>query len=146
MSGIELFEHFVAYRPVGDAYRPLLMAEFSTATDRLDFLVLVDTGADTVVLPYAAMELLGIEDSQCETTQANTSQGIQYGFHSPPVAIALPDLWPEPLFQASVVFTPWLDGRTYGLLGREPSLDYLRFAFGHDIGFGFSIGRIRDVE
>lgn len=131
------FDCFVPYREVGPAYRPLLTARFEHGELQTDLTMLLDSGADNLVLPDRIREFLGILTGECEPVQAATMHGLQLGFLGPPLQVRLPDLSPDALFSGRPVFSPWLNDRTYGLLGREPALDYLRVCFSHSDGFGF---------
>ena len=102
--------------------------------------MLVDTGADDIVLPLSAMHALEIAEEECEPLRRGSLFGMHEGFRSPALVLSFPDVDPAGKFSARVIFTDWLEGRPYGLLGREPTLDHMSFRFGHAEGYGFFVG------
>ena len=125
------------YRQMGAAFRLIVTAEFALGSRACVLPMLLDTGADNLVLPLYAMDLLGLTAAECEAESANTLHGRQDAYRSPSLRIGFPDLWDDRAFETPVLFTPWLDNRAYGLLGREPTLDHLSCRFGHQSGYGF---------
>lgn len=104
--------------------------------------MLVDTGSDNIVLPEYLREALGVSTDECHPVAAGTVHGLQMGLQCPGVKLSLSDYWETWEFEAPVVFAPYLNLRSYGLLGREPTLDYLSFRLGHDSGYGFVMQRL----
>jgi hypothetical protein len=141
VSDFELvFDHCVMNREVRERYRPLLNLQFSVGPNTFYWPMLVDTGADDIVLPGDAMLLLGIDPSGVEESTANTYQGTTAAFRGPLMEISFPDPDPSRSFEAPVLFAPRLDSLGYGLLGREPTLEHVRFGFTHASGQVFFVG------
>ena len=132
-------EHFVPYRPFGEIYRPVVFVEFLFSDETYGFPMLVDTGADNIVLPYAAMSLCGIEVADCAAVPGRSLLGLGSGLQGPEMLVRLPDFDDSEAFAARIFFAPFLDGFSYGLLGRDPTLDYMGFRFGHADAFGFYV-------
>jgi len=136
-------DRYIQYRefqtPCGPAHRPILDARFSSGPDSIELPMLVDSGADNVVLPSHALDFLNLNPAHFERISANTLYGGQEGLLAPAIRISFPDLWPDLEFSLGVVFTPFLDSFAYGLLGRDPTFDHLSVRFGHQDGFGFHV-------
>src|SRR5439155_23764535 len=98
---------------------PVLDARFSSGADSLELPMLVDSGADNVVLPSHVLDFLNLDPDHFERASANTLYGSQEGLLVPVLHVSFPDLWPAREFVSPVVFTPFLDNFAYGLLGRD---------------------------
>jgi len=129
-------EEWIPYREVRGVFRPLVMLTFAFPGGVYDHLMLVDTGADNIVLPRSIMEPLGIEPAQCRPVWANMLAGMAEGLEYTSASVSFPDYWPDDPFAAPVVFSPARDGHLYGLLGREPLLNHFQCRFGHGDGHG----------
>lgn len=138
MSEAEGWE-YVAYRDVAQVARPIITVDFWFADGSSVHPMLIDTGADNIVLPARLMQPWGIEREACDLVQGNTFFGVADGFRYPSVRIELADLWAGRSFTAPIVFSPRLDGFLYGLLGREPFLDHFQCRFGHGDGYGLCL-------
>ena len=130
---------FIPYRQYGDWHRPVVTVEVAYGPMVLPVAMLIDTGADNVVLPEYLLEVLQISTADCEPIAAGTVHGLQMGVQCSAVTLFFSELWPDWSFDAPAVFAPFLNVRAYGLLGREPTLEHLSFHFGHKSGYGFTI-------
>jgi hypothetical protein len=101
-----------------------------------DVLMLVDCGADNLVLPAETLDYLGVSLDEVQAMRARTPYGPQDGFLGPEVLFTLPDLDPSWGFTCQPIFSPMFDGLGYGLLGRDPSFEHFRCAFDHRLGEG----------
>ena len=132
-------EEYVQYRQIHQTSRPVITMEFRMPGGSFVYPMLVDSGSDNVVLPAELMEPWGIDREDCIPVQGQMFFGVAEGLSFDSLALSFPDLWPDRGFDAPVVFSPQLDRRPYGLLGREPTLDFVRVRFGHADGHGFYI-------
>lgn len=89
------------------------------------------------------MEACGLQEEDLTSISATTLYGVQEGLAGPALRLSFPDLWEEKGFESVVLFTSWLDDRAYGLLGREPTFDYVGCRFGHHGGYGFYLNFLR---
>jgi hypothetical protein len=122
--------------------RPVVTVEFIHGNLRHSLLMLVDPGADEVVLPRHAVTYLGIDELDCHhASSARTLYGLMERLVSPPVRLEFPDYWGDWGFEAEIVFSSGIDPFEYGLLGREPTLEHLTITFGHELGYGFQMER-----
>jgi hypothetical protein len=129
---------YVTFREIHGIYRPLIWVSISCRGSCVDLMMLVDTGADNIVLPARFMPMLGVTEAECTRQQANMVFGAREGLVPPITAdLTFPDYWNDRSFPAELVFTEALDSRSYGLLGREPTLDHVRLEFGNVEGYGF---------
>ena len=103
----------------------------------MDSLMLLDSGADNIVLPGKAVSVLGVSSTDCKPASGSMYYGPSEAFWSPPLTISLPDLNERFSFETEVLFAPRLDAFEYGLLGREPTLNHLRVGFTHEVGPSF---------
>jgi hypothetical protein len=141
-------EVFVPYRdfevPGGQIVgRPVVTVEFRTRHGSFTHPMLVDTGADNIVIASELMHLLGVTEDDCTRVAGNTFFGVAEGLQYEGVSLSFPDYWEDRSFTAPVIFSPLRDRTAYGLLGREPVLDVLHYRFGHDEGYGFRLGFAR---
>lgn len=134
------FDHCVLYREWRNTLRPLINADFAVEGCGFSFTMLVDSGADNIVLPGEAMLAMGLSPADCEETTGNTFYGpaAAYLYHKL-VPVSFPDLNETFSFEAPLLFVPRLDGLGYGLLGREPTFNHVRIGLSHQIGLSFFI-------
>jgi hypothetical protein len=120
--------------------RPLIMVTFLRDNMEVDFPMLLDTGADEIVLPeYAALDF-GLDLLDGASVQRGMLQGTAFGYTFDGFQIGFAAHLAAVSFPASVTFTPQLNSSGYGLLGREPLLDHIWLRFGNDQGHAFQFG------
>ncbi len=129
----------IAYRPLHKPL-PLITVGFSYNGASCTYPMLVDTGADNIVVPAAIADLLGLDlQTQCKSVCGRTFHyGVQEGYVSPTLSFSLPDVLPGRIFRCRACFSPWMDqqGYLFGLFGRE-ILDQVRVCFTHEIEDAF---------
>ena len=103
--------------------------------------MLIDTGADNIVLPFEFLEFFGHEVSDCmentarlygigEVTCYQVPNNLLFCFH---------DIEPERTFENRVFFSHL--SRDFGLLGRE-ILNRMRICFTHDGEYAYYLNFI----
>ena len=107
------FDHCVLYREVRGTLRPMLNIAVGIGGISLDSLMLLDSGADNIVLPGKAMMVLGISPSDCKAASGSMYYGPSEAFWSPPLRISLPDVSERFSFETEVLFAPRLDDFGY---------------------------------
>jgi hypothetical protein len=133
-------QYFVQFREVNDVSRPLIEVSVVGPGGSYSLPMLVDTGADNVVLPAWMMHFLQVSEADCLRQRARTIYGSQDGLVSAVEAeLSFPDHWEDRSFKSPLVFSAVLDAAGYGLLGRSPTLDHVGLRFGNREGFGFWI-------
>lgn len=134
------FQFRIPYRELREKLRPYLTAEFFYCDKSSVLSMLVDTGADGILLPGDFGKILGIRMDQLERETGNFLYGCtdQYKLSSG-MSFCFPDLDPNRKYENKVFFTPRLDGKSFGLLGREV-FDRMRFCFDHKDEEVFYIG------
>jgi hypothetical protein len=137
----ELLGEYVPYRELNGVSRPIVTATFVLGDELHDHLMLIDSGADNIVLPRYMLDLFGLDEAQCSVRTGFTLSVHQQALIGPEFEVSLVDLWPDHSFPGRIVFAEWLDERSYGLLGREPTLDHFCVRFGHDPAYGFYFQR-----
>lgn len=95
----------------------MLLAEIRLADECHDCQMLVDSGADNIVLPRYMLELFGLEEADCTVHRGFTLSGYVQALTGPVFQLAFPELWPDSSLSSQIVFAEWLDERGYGLLG-----------------------------
>lgn len=131
------FEHRIDYSPIRGQYRPLIYVVFKHDDEEHGLSMLVDTGADDVVLPASFGQLLGLDLTQCRTANANTYNGVRQVFVGPQLEFCVPQLGDDnKTVSCTVCFTQHGEDWGYGLLGRQ-ALDKMRFCFTHKHGHSF---------
>ena len=137
MTGYTLsFDHFIAFREHRGKLKPMFNSECWFDGRSANVMVLLDSGADNLVLPTRILEYLGISIADLDSTVGRTTYGIQEGYIGPLVRFTLPDLDLDWGFISQPIFSPVFDTFGYGLLGREPAFEHFRHAFDHRLGEG----------
>jgi hypothetical protein len=135
----------VEFRPYerGDGnivLRPILMISLGHEGQYRDFPMLIDTGADDVVLPeFVALEF-GINLMDGDLIQRGMLLGTAFGYAFQGFRVGFAAYFEDLSFAAPVLFTSRLNSTGYGLLGRDPLLDHFWFRFGNDAGHVFRFG------
>jgi hypothetical protein len=137
----ELYIHYRSYPiPGGLIGRPVVNVLFRLGENVTSFPILVDCGADEIVIPRRLLIPLEVDES--ESASDIPARGI-YGsmdrLITPEIRLEFPDYWIEWGFEAHLVASSAIDTFQYGLLGREPTLDYFRITLGHELGYGFQM-------
>ena len=130
-------EEFFQYREFAGQFRPVIIVSFTFGGETHEFPMLIDSGADSIVLPFELLDAWDLPRGACSVASGHLVYGVASGLVYPDALVSVPELSEAPTFAAPVVFLPHMDGRPYGLLGREPALDHSCWRFGHDRGFGY---------
>lgn len=131
------YEHEIEYRDIYGKLLPILPMAFERNGHAFFHLMLVDTGADKIALPANSAERLGIsliDDCIPDITLSLGGQSEVYRYAGK-IRMSIPDLDDEWFMECSVLFSPALDKRSYGLLGRECTLAHLAFGFHEKNGY-----------
>ncbi len=137
------FDHFISYREVGGTDRPIIVAELLLIGKTEYFPMLLDCGADNVVLPGYLLATFGLSGDELPEEKACTVWGLQAGYTVADVEIRFPDYEPNWRATMPVRFSPYLDSSGIGLLGRESLFSRLRFAFDERSGSGFYLSLLQ---
>ena len=133
------FSHRVPYREIRNNYRPIVTVDFAIFEEIVSVPMLVDTGADNIVLPQSFADVLGVEMSECCQITANTvHHGTVCSYKLKGARLSLSDIRADIWFPCEICFMPNLDAYGYGLLGRE-ILDRIRLCFTHSPEYAFYI-------
>lgn len=124
------FEYKVAYRPVRKVSRPFLVPAIKYGCREMSYPVLVDSGADNIILPGEVAEHLKIDLVSLPLCNIRTFWG-SVAHKGPKVEFSFPDLNPRVSFNCGVLFSPDLQGFQFGLLGRE-AFESIRYCFTHE--------------
>ena len=131
------FDYFVPYRDMNGTDRPVVIAELRANGRTEYFPMLLDCGADNVVLPAYLLGTFDLSAADLEEEKARTIWGVQSGYTAKEVQIKLPDYDEGWVISLPVRFSPYLDSSGFGLLGREKLFGRIRFAFDERSGAGF---------
>src|SRR5690349_9172839 len=103
------FDHFVPSREHRGKFKPMLTAVCWNGSRSSDVLMLIDCGADNLVLPAETLDHLGLSVDELEQVHARTAYGLQGAFQGPQVRFTVPDLDPDWGFTCEPVFSPMFD-------------------------------------
>jgi hypothetical protein len=131
------FDYFVPYRELNGTDRPIVVAELRVNGSTEYFPMLLDCGADNIVLPAYLLATFDLAAAGLEEEKARTVWGIQTGYTVPDVQLKLPDYDQDWSVSIPMRFSPYLDSSGFGLLGREKLFARIRFAFDERSGSGF---------
>src|SRR5688500_9697346 len=123
------FDHFVGYREIGGIDRPIILAELSLNGKAEYFPMLLDCGADNIVLPGYLLATFGLLTDDLPDVSARTGWGLQSGYTVADVELRFPDYDTDWSLRLPIRFSPYLDASGMGLLGRERLFGRIRFAF-----------------
>jgi hypothetical protein len=125
----------------GGATRPTLLVTMELNGRELTYPMLLDSGSDVIALPAEALENFELTAAECELVQGRGFGGTREMYLAPHEFdfIFEADQREGPAFKGAVRFAPSLDGRAYGIMGRDPTLDYMSWRFGNKPYSGFHI-------
>jgi len=136
------FQYTIKYHEFKTQMRPLLVVSLTLDVPDppgpYDIPVLVDTGADSILLPDDVREMLQIEESDCREEWGETLSGPARVLERDDVRLTFPELG-DVSFVTTVGFAMWRSSPGYGLLGRDV-FDHLRFCFTHRQDYEFYVG------
>jgi hypothetical protein len=121
--------------------RPTLPVTLVLKGNEFPFTMMLDSGADGIVVPFDLMEAFDLSPEDCVPEAGQWVAGSsdlflapdQFGFKFDD------DERGTILFSSEVRFAPGLHGKSYGLIGREPALDYMAWRFGNRPVSGFYV-------
>ena len=120
--------------------RPILMIRITGNGIEVDFPMLIDTGADDIVLPESVALDFGLNLLDGETVQRGMLQGTAFGYAFDGFSVSFEPHFEDLCFSSSITFSSRLNSTGFGLLGRDPLLDHVWFRFGNDAGHVFRFG------
>ena len=117
------------YQKFGPFYRPLIPITIQYKKVKIDYLALLDSGADFNIFHADLAEILGIDLSKLETTSFG---GIQKGRGGVGHYSAFKLGIDKHYFDAPVGFSNDISPDGYGILGQQGFFDHFRIIFEHD--------------
>lgn len=126
------FGYKVDYREVRGNPRPIIVMEFYYQRESIKCPMLVDSGADNILIPKSYAEVLGIDLSPFPIGNGDTCYfGNADASCFPDLDFSIPGVT-DRIFTNPVYFADFLDSRyQFGLLGRE-IFNRIRFCFNHE--------------
>lgn len=108
------------------------MATLRTRDREYNTLMLVDTGADNILLPSEAVEHLSLSPDAFTQTSISTVYGNRDAYVGPEIDLTFADFRDDISFRVSPMFTPLANVAGYGILGRDDKvLKHVKYCFTH---------------
>jgi len=125
---LSMGKHKLHYQRFGPFYRPLVPITIQHGKIKLNYLALLDSGADFNIFHSDLAEILGINLSKLQTTSFG---GIQAGNEGKGYYSALTLGIEGFTFNAPIVFSKEISPDGYGILGQQGFFDHFKVTFEH---------------
>lgn len=116
------------YQRFGPFYRPLIPITIQYNKIKLNYLALLDSGADFNIFHADLADILGIDLSKLKTTSfGGIQRGTESKGHYSAFKLGVEDF----SFNAPVVFSRDISPDGYGILGQQGFFDHFKVTFEH---------------
>lgn len=110
------FNEVFKYLTIGSQKRPIVQATLSYNRNRVDFPMLIDSGADITTLPEDLMSILKVQETD---VAPKVCQGVGGDAQVKILTRGFKIKVGQKEVECPVVFDPGFNDRNFGLLGRE---------------------------